>query len=542
VIPVQLDEIRQIEVVEGPNSALFEFNAASGVINNITYDALFDQVNTATMRFGSQALLQGSAVATAHIGDNVGVRMSVGGLEQHEFEGDVSPSVVLPPLHNPALAVFNIDSKVRVAPGMEVTLEASSATSQLDEVGLNTLELYDTYRTNSFKAGVMADTAWGTIAVNAYRNREGVDANVLGVSTSLSNTVYVLQASDTLNLNADHTIRMSLEYRNNTLNSPALIGGGVGYAVYSASGRWDWQITPALSFTNSVRIDYLALDHSGMLLAGTGFTNTDYDNTTIAQPGFNSGLVYKVTDQDTVRLTAGRGLQVPSLIDFALQEPGTAVSPVAFVGSPTLQPTAVWNLELGYDRGIQAIMSTVRTSVFIQRNDNIITSGLSTLPRVLPSGLLASVAQNTGYSDAVGGELGLKGQSAAGFRWNASYTFELISDHTTLNQVALTSPQNYQDGTPTSVVILGGGYTRDKLELDAQGRWQSRFTDYDYTVRGLAPVYVKDYLTLMARVGYNLTDHVTVALVGQQLNVSRLIESAGPPVERSVIGSVTVHF
>jgi len=43
-------------------------------------------------------------------------------------------------------------------------------------------------------------------------------------------------------------------------------------------------------------------------------------------------------------------------------------------------------------------------------------------------------------------------------------------------------------------------------------------------------------------VGYNLTDHVTVALVGQQLNVSRLIESAGPPVERSVIGSVTVHF
>jgi len=486
--------------------------------------------------------LQGSAVATAHIGDNVGVRMSVGGLEQHEFEGDVSPSVVLPPLHNPALAVFNIDSKVRVAPGMEVTLEASSATSQLDEVGLNTLELYDTYRTNSFKAGVMADTAWGTIAVNAYRNREGVDANVLGVSTSLSNTVYVLQASDTLNLNADHTIRMSLEYRNNTLNSPALIGGGVGYAVYSASGRWDWQITPALSFTNSVRIDYLALDHSGMLLAGTGFTNTDYDNTTIAQPSFNSGLVYKVTDQDTVRLTAGRGLQVPSLIDFALQEPGTAVSPVAFVGSPTLQPTAVWNLELGYDRGIQAIMSTVRTSVFIQRNDNIITSGLSTLPRVLPSGLLASVAQNTGYSDAVGGELGLKGQSAAGFRWNASYTFELISDHTTLNQVALTSPQNYQDGTPTSVVILGGGYTRDKLELDAQGRWQSRFTDYDYTVRGLAPVYVKDYLTLMARVGYNLTDHVTVALVGQQLNVSRLIESAGPPVERSVIGSVTVHF
>jgi hypothetical protein len=91
-------------------------------------------------------------------------------------------------------------------------------------------------------------------------------------------------------------------------------------------------------------------------------------------------------------------------------------------------------------------------------------------------------------------------------------------------------------------VILGTGYTRGKLELDAQGRWQSRFTDYAFTQRGPAPVYVSDYLTCLLRAGYNLTDHLTLALVGQQLNVSRLIESAGPPVQRSVIGSVTAHF
>jgi outer membrane receptor for ferrienterochelin and colicins len=32
-LPVQLEEIRQIEIVKGPNSALFGFNAVSGVIN-----------------------------------------------------------------------------------------------------------------------------------------------------------------------------------------------------------------------------------------------------------------------------------------------------------------------------------------------------------------------------------------------------------------------------------------------------------------------------------------------------------------------------
>jgi iron complex outermembrane receptor protein len=274
---------------------------------------------------------------------------------------------------------------------------------------------------------------------------------------------------------------------------------------------------------------------------GTGFTNAQYNNTTIAQPSFNSGLVYKVTARDTIRLTAGRGLQVPSLLDFALEVPGFGPGYPATAGSPTLQPTGVWNLELGYDRDMSSIGSIVRTSVFVQRNDRLLTAGGNTLPSIRPSGLV-SVAQNTGYSDAVGGELGIKGHSAAGFRWNASYAFELIRDYTTINKIALTSPQNYEAGTPTSVVILGGGYTWEKLEVDAQARWQSRFTDYQLTPTGLAPVYVADYLTTRLRVGYNLTDHLTLALTGQQLNVPQLLQSAGPPVERSLIASVTVRF
>ena len=35
-LPVRLEEIRQIEVVKGPNSALFGFNAVAGVVNIIT--------------------------------------------------------------------------------------------------------------------------------------------------------------------------------------------------------------------------------------------------------------------------------------------------------------------------------------------------------------------------------------------------------------------------------------------------------------------------------------------------------------------------
>ena len=70
-IPVELSDIRQIEIVQGPNSALFGFNAVGGVINIITYDPLYDDLNTASVTAGTQRHIEGSGVATYRIG-NVG--------------------------------------------------------------------------------------------------------------------------------------------------------------------------------------------------------------------------------------------------------------------------------------------------------------------------------------------------------------------------------------------------------------------------------------------------------------------------------------
>jgi hypothetical protein len=45
-----------------------------------------------------------------------------------------------------------------------------------------------------------------------------------------------------------------------------------------------------------------------------------------------------------------------------------------------------------------------------------------------------------------------------------------------------------------------------------------------------------------ARIGYRVTDNLTVALSAQQFNQSQLVESAGPPVQRQIILSVSVHL
>ncbi len=58
-IPVTLDEIRQIEVIKGPNSALFGFNAYAGVINIITNNPEFDTTNAARGTIGTNGVRTG---------------------------------------------------------------------------------------------------------------------------------------------------------------------------------------------------------------------------------------------------------------------------------------------------------------------------------------------------------------------------------------------------------------------------------------------------------------------------------------------------
>jgi iron complex outermembrane receptor protein len=546
-IPVQLAEIRQIEVIKGPNSALYGFNAVGGVINIITYDPLHDTIDTGTLNGGTQDYLGGSAVATGQIGDSAGLRLSVGGFHSREFGPNDLSATDLTFRQPPFVGAFNADSKVVIAPGVEAYAEASMTDSRAFEKDYE--GSYDTRlaRTNSFRIGVSADTSVGLLGLSAYRNAEDVSINVPGLSLAnwVQQAVYVVQASDLVKLGTDNAVRIGLEYRNNSLTSPGYVDGTIGYNVYAASLMWDWQITPSLSLTNAVRVDELQLNYQGSLVAGTGQTVGDYNAAHFAVPSFNSGLVFKVTDLDTLRFMLARGVQVPSLADFAVQIPFGTAGPVIVAGNPNLQPSITRNVELDYDRALPAIDSTLRTAVFAQSNDSLISQAFGVPPVLGPTGLPVLMSANVGDSNAVGVELSIKGHSLTGFRWTASYAFVATTNETVLNQGPLaTSAIDYAHSVPRDVVTLGVGYTRDRWEMDLLGRWQSSYEDF----RGiggssyLQPVEVRNYLTLNARVGYRVTDNLTLSLTAQQFNVSQQLQSAGPPIERQIIGAVTIRF
>ncbi|TAL04368.1 MAG: TonB-dependent receptor [Rhodospirillaceae bacterium] len=548
-LPVQLDEIRQIEVVKGPNSALFGFNALGGVINIITYDPLADSTDVATVRGGTQGLAGASAVGTLHFGDRGGVRLSAGGSRSHEF-----PTAGLPPSNagvpyyvTPYHYAFSADGRFKAAPGVEITTEATASKMRDFEALPVVAPSGDiSYRTNSLKFGINADTRYGLLEVLAYRNNLQItQPNISGIDTHENNTVYVVQANDLFKIGSDHTIRLGVEYRDNAEFSGVLLQGTVGYNIYAASGMWNWNVSPKVSLTNAVRLDYMTLNYTGTLVPGSRYTLADYNNTTLTVPSFNSGLVYKPTADDTIRLSVARGIRAPSLIDLGLQD----ISPIApgfsvlYIGNPHLEPTSLMNYEVDYDRAIRPLRSTLRLAAYYQKTGDVIIDAVG-IPLMPAVGGLAAYSQNVGGSEAYGGEIGLKGTDPSGLRWNASYALISIKDHGTLGALTgYSSAYSYsQGGTPTSVVRFGIGYSAGRFEMDLQGKWQSHFTDFSANAFGGAnPVRINNYTTVNARVGYSLTEQVTLAVTGEQLGRTQIFETAGAPVQRRVFVTMTLR-
>ena len=543
-IPVQLAEIRQIEVVKGPNSALFGFNAASGVINIITYNPLYDSVNTATLAGGTQAFGQASVVGTARLGEDASVRLSAGGFHSDEFARlrETAQQLGLKP--QAWQGALSADALVRIGADQEFELEAThSALSHLEATTV-WAPVGATYDLSSIKGRYGATTGIGQIEAVAYTNFVNESAQfagqVLGLqNVALNNQKTVVQVQDVFKAGADHTFRVSAEYQHSMIDTAPLGGATVGYDIASASAMWQWQILPELSLTEAARADVLWLHRFGDTAAESPLTNAQW-NRRIVEPSYNVGLVYRPRDSDTLRLIAARGVQLPSLIGFgALQ----FTAPPLFVsGVPTINPTVVTNYELDWDHRLPAINTVARAALFYQTNTSLqtITSGVI-VP--LELGFLFNGPGNVGNSDEFGIELSAKGTLPGGWHWNAGYSPRLVQDHFLPDQPPALTGVDFAHTTPRHVIDLGGGWSNETWEIDAAARFQSTFDGFVVSQEAIfTPTRVHAYLTVDARVAYKVTPAVTVSLVGRGITMSTQQQTAIGTVDRRVLAVLQATF
>jgi outer membrane cobalamin receptor len=539
-LPVELSEIRQIEVVRGPNSALFGFNAVGGVINIVTYSPLYDSANAVTLSGGTQGLAEGTAVGTVKLGDWAGLRIGVGGRANDDFSTPL-PAASVGERRGDNRGEINIDGVFKLGDNIQATIEATHSQSDTTEMLPSYSLVYDRYGTYSLKGQIAADTAAGLIQGTVYSNwikNAGFSGTSLAPEFTDNNQVTVVQLQDLYKLDSDLTVRGAVEYRHNTATSGQISGAHIFYDVLSASGMVDWKIAPELDFTNAVRVDHLTLGRDGYIAPGP-FTDASW-NQTLDEPSFNSGLVWHADELDTLRLTAARGVQVPNLTEF-----GTInySAPGIFLGGvPTVAPTIVMNYQIGWDRPIAAIDGSFRVSAYHQTTDDI-AANEGTLA-ISPTGV-QFVAANIANSRADGLNLELKGKFLENGRWGFSYTPEIVTDHFFPTANLSTASTDFQHTTPNHIVKANIGWSEGKWEADLFGQYQSStygLINNPGALVGSELTKIDGWASFDARVAYKVTDWATISLSGQNISQSAQRQTSGPDVERSVYGTVTVNF
>ena len=105
-------------------------------------------------------------------------------------------------------------------------------------------------------------------------------------------------------------------------------------------------------------------------------------------------------EREALRLLAARGIQAPSLDDLGLQYGVSAGGvPISFIGNPNLKAASVVNYEFDYDRALSEINATLRTAVYYQKTNDLLSSAIN-IPPAPGAGGLVSYAQNIGSSGA----------------------------------------------------------------------------------------------------------------------------------------------
>jgi iron complex outermembrane receptor protein len=542
-LPVELDAIQQIEVVKGPNSALFGFNAVGGVINIITVNPLYDELNTASVSIGTQGLAEGSAVGTFKIADGAAVRVELGGRTDNDFSTP-APDFLSSVRRGDDRGSANLRGEFQITDKIEFGLEGTHSQVDEDEVTPLNVPAYAHYNTDSLKGNLDADTSFGLLHATAYSNWIrvryvfGTPAPTGAVDPIYNNQTVVAQIEDILKIDTDDTLRASIEYRSDTLNTSPVTGGTISYDVLSAGLMWAWEISPSISLTNALRVDDLMLSRDGSVPPGYPFTNADW-NRTITEESFNTGLVWRASDIDTARFTIGRGVQVPNLIDFGASIANNSAG--NYTGVPTIQPTIVMNYEVGWDRALPALDAHFVASAYHETTDDI-TSVIGGI--LFRNNQLYQTSGNVGNSSANGIELSIKGKFLDDWHWSTGYSAEFVVDRLDPMLTPDFDRTDFQHSTPNHIVTANLGWAAGPWEADGFLKYESSF--YGQTLEGLigtqSLTFVSSYVSINGRIAYKLTDQVTVSLSGQNISQSNQQQTSGPNVERRVIGGVAVSL
>ncbi len=546
-LPVQMQEIRQIEVVKGPNTALFGFNAAIGVINIVTMNPLYDKTSSVRVTTGTQEAREATAVLTRRVGDAGGITVSGRALQSDAFTGGDLPRMI--PNVDPRTYTGAIRGQFRLDGRTETGFEASYANSERAAFVPMFLPSTPNVTTWSVRGSVQRESGLGALKAQVYFNSLDHDTEVVGFGRlNYTNRILVAQVEDLFKVGANHSFRISTEYRHNTYGgefpaSPFAEGVDATFDSWAGSAMWDWRITERLGLVGSGRVDVVSTGREGFEVPGIPVTNADFDKT-ITEFTFNAGLVWRAGERTRLRATAARGAKLMSLIEFSTVGIGPAPLPgmtLVAIGDPSLGAGIAKSYNLGVTQEVPGIASKIEVDGFYSSLSKNVTVA-NFMPEFVAPPFMVTRPVDVGGTEEYGVEAELQG--AAGiWRWGGNYAYLDVNDDFDVfaNGNSFVGA-DFERSTPKHRLNGHLGVSAGRLELDVYGRYYSATDRVALTgpTTGFALTPVGDLFTMDARAAVRVTRNLNVSVAAVGLNRQHFRESQADLVHRRVYASATL--
>lgn len=413
LLPVALTEIQRIEILKGPASAVYGFNAFDGVVNIITKSPEDMRGSTLQAAGGELGTLLTTGVHAGTLGD-WGYRVS-GGHEQNQRWSDKSaPALNSQRLGGMAEYRLSVGGRIRAEGGLA---RANPYNGFLSEANVSDTHMSQAHGLLSYEHnGLLVRGSWNGLfskttptvfpllaPLFSLTDRSGRTDQDFSFNSYDFESRYQINPIDTLKLN------VGTNFRHIALSSN-ILSEDTDQNRLGLYAQGDWQVRPALEMSAGLR----------------------YDLATFGTPTLSprGAVVYHLTPNHAFRFSGSIAHRPPTTVDVglslltSLMIPGFPPATSVVSGSTDVKPERITSYEFGYQGWWWNHRLRTRASGFFNHIENLITF------RNMPNNpLSASRPVNGGLADIYGGEAGVELLITSWLSGFANYAYQEIGQN-----------------------------------------------------------------------------------------------------------------
>ncbi len=408
-IPVTLPEIKRIEVLKGPASALYGFNAFDGVVNIITKSP--EEMKGTTLQFGGGEFgTISSAAIQAGTYEKFGYRLSIGRDQNNQWRNRDALAFRSHKFNARTEYSLSTDSRLVVSGGL---LDVNRFDGPITGVTSSSSRFADGYADVAYEGpNFFIRSYWrgfepsSDFAFNPQLTRFFRSSDLNGKTTAdLFANTYNLDGQHSVELLRTHHLTYGVNYRHNSVASSFL----EGFSQEDRLGLFlqdEWRVTRSLTAVAGARYDL----HTEI-------------NPTISP---RVALIYSAAQEHTLRLSVSVAYRPPTLFEThenfmtVISLPGFPATTSLATGNHNLRPEKIVSYEAGYQGWFFKHRLRARADLFINHiTDLIIFSDTSPTTSTPLNG--------PGQADIYGGEAGMEFLVTRWLSGFSNFSYEEIS-------------------------------------------------------------------------------------------------------------------